>query len=480
MKTVKILGKGISGWIAIFISVALSVALLVTGVIKALPVEAVAEPVDEATAASEQPAMEEPSEVATEISGAESNWHFYNLDLQDNENDGDDFNFGPNPISEVAMNTGMLEQIESGNFDIAKIDPTGFDQNLRDRMRVDPALGAADMAWFDSLLGTRYLGVFYDECDEQWDAAMNKAKEQWIGDAADYNDTITAFFEYLDKADKVEVRKDDKQLSDQMYMNPATKDDVPDIIVLETDEHGGWYLVYTFTIKETKKVEVMYRIACGYQPTDVAEVMNITPTNKTSGGGTTGGGTARKGGGVVSTIKGGGTTPNPNPNPRPDPKPKPDPDDPKPEPKPTPDDPKPKPDNPDDPKPKPDNPDDPKPKPEEKKNPSKGTPVLPNDDDGPGENTNNPDNPDVSIKDKPTNSDHMTKDEYDDSIQENKDANDNSHDIGDFTPSTTVKTDDGSDVHQDNNGDEADNPSDVSDSSVADDDAGDSWDGPPD
>ncbi|MDO5480311.1 MAG: hypothetical protein Q4F58_01375, partial [Candidatus Saccharibacteria bacterium] len=284
----KFFGKGLYGWLAILVSIVIAIVLLITSITDAtsLVTTEAAEP--EATTNVTTPPPEptpeptpEPAEESEPIQEPESPWHFYNRDLQDDDDPDNDFNFGPNPIPEVIAEAGFANELAQGaSLDeiMKKIDPKLFDKNLRYRMVEDPALGAADMAWHDALTGTRYLGVFYDECESKWDAAINKAKEDWIGCSADYSETLEFFFEFLSKAEKVELRYVDKKLDDQMYMNPETVDYIPDVIVMETDEHTGWYLVYVYKIKD-KKVEVMYRIDCGYQPTNVAKVMKITPVN---------------------------------------------------------------------------------------------------------------------------------------------------------------------------------------------------------
>ena len=398
-------------------------------------------------------------------------WHFYNADLQNDGDDKNDFNFGPNPIPEVIAEAGLANELANGtSLDkiMEKIDPKLFDMNMRHRMVDDPSLGAANMAWGDSLLGTRYLGVFYDECSQKWDAAINAAKDKWVDNAADYTGTLEYWFVYFDKADKVEVRKITKKLSDQMYMNGAVEG-APDVIVMETKDHDGYELVYTFTIKETTTIEVAYRIDCGYQPTNVAKVMKITPKKKSSGGGSTP--TPAK---PVPTPAKAVPTPNkPTPTPKPTPKPTPTPQPtptPTPEPTPTPTPPPPGPD----------------PDPDPKKDPTKGTPVLPNDDKGPGENTNNPSNPNESTKDQPTNSNHMTPEQYDDAIKQNESANQPGGGSEGGTPNTPSTPAPTPETKQDNNGDQGtgnggiDKPTEKSDSSVSDDPAGEAWDGPPD
>ena len=199
-----------------------------------------------------------------EATTSETNWHFYNNDVQGGSED-DDFNFGPEPTVSTA---------------------TDYDKDFRSRLEDDPALGAADIAWADAWLGTRYLGEFYESCNEDWAKTINAAKEAWIKDPDAYKQTLDAFFDMLNTAD-VKVTAGNG-LEDQMYMNPYTVDGTPDVIVLVTPDHTGKFLTYSFTIKGTGKVKVSYRVECGYQPTNVEEIMGITPQDKPSSPGSPG------------------------------------------------------------------------------------------------------------------------------------------------------------------------------------------------
>ena len=187
-------------------------------------------------------------------------WYgFYNLSLQNDSDPSNDFNFGFNPFK---------DEMTAKDYDV----------EFRERLKVDVALGAADMAWLDANVGTRFMGVFYDEVDQKWDAAINYAKERFMGDQILYYKTLDALFAFLDTANKVEITNADG-IDDQMYMNPYTVDGIPDVIVMETEDHTGHFLKYTFIIKD-QIFEVSYRIDCGYQPCDVADIMNITPQER--------------------------------------------------------------------------------------------------------------------------------------------------------------------------------------------------------
>ena len=348
---------------------------------------------------------------------AEKFYAFYNPPLSKNDDPKDDYNFGHNPRQyhpewEKSPNAAKL-----------------FDEDFRNRMTgaegkgADVALAAADMAWLDANVGTRYLGTFYESCKEDWALTMNEAKVKFMGNEKLYRETLEAYFKFLDSAVKVEV-KEGSDLDDQMYMNPFTVDGIPDIVVFKTNDHNGLFLVYTFEIKG-EKVEVAYRIDCGYQPTNVEKIMKITPQPKPT---------------PKPTPKPDPEpTPTPKPDPEPTPTPKPDPEPtptPKPDPEPTP---TPKPDPEPTPTPKPDP--EPTPTPEPKKDPTKGTkgdPTKPNDDTGPGPNTNNPENPNKSTEDVGPRSTDGTKEDYDQKTKELEDANKGTKTGGEpNTPTTT-------------------------------------------
>lgn len=450
--------KNWTGWIILGIGALISAIILIVNVGRAYKVPAeTKEPEFEAVpvvavVSSDETVTNEPvqanSETSEEMVEDVPVWHYYNSDLQSDDDKTNDYNFGPNPIKD--LETPSAEEM---------------DKEFRERLRQDPALGAADMAWFDSLMGTRYLRTFYSQSKEQWDAAMNLGKEYFIDNPDEYNKTLDAFFKYLDANVKMEVKYQKSGITDQMYMNPYTIDEIPDIIVLASKDHKGWFLVYTFTVKETATIEVAYRIDCGFQPTNVAKIMKVkvkpTPTKKKE---------EKKKTEVkqASASSAPESTPSEPSNPEPsDPKPS------NPEPK------KPDPKKPD---PEPVRPD-PDPLPTPPKDPTEGTPVLPNDDPGPGPDTNNPADPNHSTADLPTNSNHLTPDEYQEAMDENKEANEISREGGDDNvPSTPTPP--GANV--DNNGDNGtgnggiDQPTPVQDSSVADDPAGSHWDGPSD
>ena len=206
----------------------------------------------ESATTTEAVAIEETSEAV------DYSWlHWYNLDLLNNQDPEDNYNFGESPV-------------------VAEGTPEDYDKEVRSRMWDDPALGAADMAWLDSIVGTRYLGEFYESCKGDWAKTMNMSKDTWAEDWDLYHRTLTAFFKYLDNADEMYIEVRQSGLEDQMYMNPYTITGVPDVIVLKTPDRAGTFLVYAFVIKGVR-FEVAYRCDCGFQPANVEKIMRIEP-----------------------------------------------------------------------------------------------------------------------------------------------------------------------------------------------------------
>lgn len=252
------------------------------------------------------------TELRAEGVTSQSVWYvFYNLYLLTDANPLNDFNFGPNPFRE-----GMTAE--------------EFRQEFYTRLLNDPAFAAGALAWLDANVGTRYLGEFYESCKGDWAKTINLTKERFMADQALFYQTVQPAIKFYDTATvKLEYKTDG--LDDQMYMNPYTPSGVPDVVVMSTKDHGGYFLTFEFSIKadQVKTVDqptVSYRIDCGFQPTNVEKVMNIKPddTPRTSNPGHST---------PDPTPKPGGKDPNPEPS---DPTPEPSDPTPKPDPTPTP------------------------------------------------------------------------------------------------------------------------------------------------
>lgn len=165
---------------------------------------------------------------------------------------------------------------------------------------------------------------------------------------------------------------------DQMFQNPYTVNGVPDVIVMQSKQKGH-FLVYTFKIKGVIK-KVAYRIECGYQPANVAKGMKINPVPPPT----------KKVDPTPDPGKGGTPEPTPTPNP---------------------------------------------------KDKTKGTKVTPQDDKGPGPDTNNGKGAQESkAEEHPNSTDVKDYKEYKDQMKELEDINKSQKtDKDPSTPSTPTK-----------------------------------------
>lgn len=231
-----------------------------------------------------------------------------------------DYDFGLNPLDEV-----FKAKIASGGLAVkdlanktevqlyALVTVDDLMEEFVNEMKQDPALGAACMAWFDANMNTRLLGKFFSEYKDHPDAWMetiNAAKEEWIENPNEYYEVLKAFIEALTEAAEITIRHQTFGLDDQMYMFGFSDKFVPDVIVMESKDHEGFLLTFTYLVKGTEKVTFSYRINCGFQPTNVGEVMNVTPRSNPNKPGESGGGntSGKSGGGNNSGKSGGGNT----------------------------------------------------------------------------------------------------------------------------------------------------------------------------
>ena len=316
----------------------------------------------------------------------------YNSMLQMDDEPSNNFDFGPNPLFEGGT-------AENYTFEFFK------------RVANDAIFAAGVMAWYDAVAKTRFTGHFYDACKGEWADAMNMAKDEFINNPEIWYDTTCAFIALIQEQANHSMKMG-YDLSDQMYQNPYTASGVADLIVMSTDQTGV-FLVFGISIKGNL-IEVAYRINCGFQPTNVQEVMHIVPDD------------------TPRTINPPQPTPTPTKDPEPsggngDPKPQPDPPQPNP--------------------PQPDPPATPQ------KDPGKSPTVntQPYDDPGPGSSTNNGAGATTSTADQPSNSNHGSNQDYNEAINDLKEVNQNQQTgSSSSTPSTPAPA---PEVHIDNNAD---------------------------
>ncbi|MBR3176313.1 hypothetical protein IKF26_02855 [Candidatus Saccharibacteria bacterium] len=190
-------------------------------------------------------------------------YRFYHYDLVNDNNLEDDFDFGPSAYS--TSTTAMVAKEEHFK-----------------RIEEDPALGCATFANFDVRLGTDFMipGEHYDQywSDGYWTTLINKRVQYYMANPGDYDIAVERWEAFVNKYARVTL---DYQgaLTDQMYMVSLTslsELEAPEVIVMETTQPYGHVLNYWFSIKGNSVI-VPFRTECGFQPTNVAEVMREIP-----------------------------------------------------------------------------------------------------------------------------------------------------------------------------------------------------------
>ena len=224
----------------------------------------------------------------------------------------------------------------------------------------------------DGTLGTDYIGqILYFGYDQKLGvlARADAATRALMADQSLACRTADVVYFRLASADEIRL-VELTDIKDQVFMDPYTIDGVPSIVLFESDQGTAHCLEFIWHVKGSSEttVKIDYRIACGYQWTNGAEKLGVTPEPMPSPEPT--------------------PTPTPTPEPTPTPTPTPTPD---PEPTPTP-------------TPKPDPEPTPTPTPSYDKDKTKGTKenTEPNDDPKEGPNTNNGKGATTSKADDPT------------------------------------------------------------------------------
>ena len=313
--------------------------------------------------------------------------HFYNDDVQGGSTKNDR-NFGPNP-----WNEGM-----SADYYVV---------DMQDRYHEDPVLLAAILLSYDCAFGTDYAGEVlysgYDEKISKLDLA-NAVAETLCTDEELFNKAVSVVDARQGEA-KIRLKKLDN-LTDQMYMEPYTMIDRPELVIYETNAKTSWCLVCTYTLKNGKEVEIIYRIPCGYQPCNVAEKFGVTPSKPNKGTPSKPSKPGKPGKGDNGKPKKPGKGDNGKPSYNKD----------------------------------------------SGKAPKKNT--EPNDDPGPGPKTIDPKDPEHSTEDTKDSSTSGSYEDYKKDQQDKADTNKNQKSGGDSSKPST----DGGGAKQDNNGSKADTP----------------------
>ena len=281
------------------------------------------------TAEAEEPKeVEEPVELVEVDDGefrlSADDWYWlYHWDVMGGDT-ADDDDFGKNPLDTILANKVARGELAvkdlAGKTEKELYALITFDEvfeEFMDELGFDPVKGAAVMGYYDVVFGTDFLGGHSTELKDHPDALMDRINEMsmyWLQHQDEYYKVLNSFIATLKRSDEAEIRYSDGGLDDQMYMWGETPDGVPRVIVMASTDHSGFVLTFRRYIKGTTKKEVNYRINCGFQPTNVGKVANVTiqpnpknPPSTGGGGSSTGGGsTPSTGGGQPST--GGGTS----------------------------------------------------------------------------------------------------------------------------------------------------------------------------
>ncbi len=405
------------GWVAVGIT-ALAMLLTIILNLVSLPKREVA-PVEPPVTPqqTEQPAAPAPTK-----------WYWYHDDvLADNYDETgaqltgealaeallNDYNFGTDLVHEAVM-----RKLNAGKISYADIIACKSEEELAtkgllsvddvkavyyERLMSDPTQLAASAAWYDVTFHTDFLGEFmvnYEGQEERWMKIINHAAEWWAENPTAFYQAADRFVQELEHCNEIRLRYIAGGITDQMYMDGMVPGEMPRVIVMKSPDQSGWVIEFVKIIKGNAHV-AGYRTTCGGQPYNVAEILGVTPQEnptkpspKQGGGnqGQNGGGQqqnhdgggqqGQNGGGKPADTTGGGTPPSGGGGTPPITDPK---------------------------------------------DPSRGTPVLPNDDPGiKGDPpTMDPNDPWHSTAEKPMNSGNgMTTNEYFDLNNDAKEAED--------------------------------------------------------
>ena len=179
----------------------------------------------------------------------DSNIHYYNLE----EGLENIFNFGP-----ASTATTEKEAIVE----------------LEERCSKDPVLLSALVIMTDNLYGTNF-GSRADA--ESYMTCANRIANEFAQDSKAFRDTRERLLSFLRANSEIELRQV-LVLYDQMYMNPfvLNASGGPELVIFETEQTTSTVLTFWVDIKGNK-IPLNLRLACGFQPTDVAETLGEKP-----------------------------------------------------------------------------------------------------------------------------------------------------------------------------------------------------------
>lgn len=269
----------------------------------------------------EEPGATEPAETVETVDAVQlstSNdgrwvtyWPHYNVILDNYDQSGkllegealqkailNDYDFDHSPLQRaVRMKIeagGLTEEEVQGKTErelYNLVGPGYIVSELIEELKEDPAKGAGVLGYWDAFYGERsYIGEFFSEYKDHPDAYMttiNACKDDWSYNQSAYYKKLNHFVNELKMANYITIRYQASGITDQMYQTGARVAEeideiVPDVIVMESYEHSGYFLVIGRIIKGEVK-EISYRLDCGFQPCNVEEVLETTPQANPNG-----------------------------------------------------------------------------------------------------------------------------------------------------------------------------------------------------
>lgn len=293
---------------------------------------------------------------------------FYHDDVVDDGDDENDWDFGKSPYKKGKG---------------AKY----YQRDFANKILKDPAKLSGTLVAYDGTLGTPYLGevsaVGYDEKYTYLDRGntairiMSKAENKPI-----FDDTSSVIYDLIMSADKVKLKK--KDITNYLCMTDLTIDGVPSLVYYSVDIKDANVLALYYNMKGEDTAEIDFCIDCDYQWCNCESKMDVRPAAKPSGVGSHKASKKTKSHGSKPGKKPGGTGDNTGGTPQ------------------------------------------------YNKSPSKApsTNTEPNDDKGPGPDTNNPSDPQHSRVDTPDSSTSGSYQDYKDNNQNLSDTNNSNQQSG--------------------------------------------------
>lgn len=142
----------------------------------------------------------------------------------------------------------------------------------------DPALTAAVALYLDQLELTGNDPILKPEADLLVGERADAAHKRFLENEGDWDTAITRIKAILCGQDVVIEVKELNNYTSAMYMIPLQLDgDKPCVVVRNTSNAGGHFVVFKVKLKDGSIVNVRFRLECGYQPIDVP---NWTPPDK--------------------------------------------------------------------------------------------------------------------------------------------------------------------------------------------------------